>query len=372
MFGSIFTIFFIIAIGYIVGRVQIKGLSLGSSGVLLAALVAGHFGAEVPSAIKNIGLVCFVGAVGVIAGPVFFNNFKQGAIKYILLGILTVLVGAACCAGLEVAFGIPNALCIGMFNGALTSTPGLAAALEATGGDHLTSIGYGIAYPFGVVGVVLFVQLIPKFLGAKSFDGYSDAEETKTTASTSSRADIEIDPFGFCAFSLVIALGFIIGNIKIPLGASSSFSLGSSGGPLIVGLIVGHFGKIGPISIRPQKSTMNVMREFGLVLFLLGAGCEAGHGFIDVIAERGVSLFMAGAVMTLVPMFAAFIAARTVMKMRVFDTLGSICGGMTSTPALGTLIAVAGTDAVAASYAATYPIALIMVVLSSKFMAAVL
>lgn len=59
--------------------------------------------------------------------------------------------------------GLPTALSIGIMTGALTSTPGLAAALEATG-DSIASVGYGIAYPFGVLAVVLFVQLLPKIL----------------------------------------------------------------------------------------------------------------------------------------------------------------------------------------------------------------
>ena len=71
--------------------------------------------------------------------------------------------------------------------------------------------------------------------------------------------------------------------------------------------------------------------------------------------------------MTLVPMFVGYLFASKVLKLSVFNNLGSICGGMTSTPALGTLIRVAGSDDVASAYAATYPVALVMVVLVSQF-----
>ena len=78
-------------------------------------------------------------------------------------------------------------------------------------------------------------------------------------------------------------------------------------------------------------------------------------------------LFVYGAILTLVPMLVGFFVAAKLMKMSILNNLGSITGGMTSTPALGTLIQVAGTEDVASAYAATYPIALISVVLSSQF-----
>ena len=99
----------------------------------------------------------------------------------------------------------------------------------------------------------------------------------------------------------------------------------------------------------------------------MGAGTEAGKGFLAVLEEQGVALFLWGAVMTLVPMVIGYILAVYVFKIDVLSSLGSICGGMTSTPALGTLMAVTKTEAVATAYAATYPIALIFVVLCCQF-----
>ena len=82
--------------------------------------------------------------------------------------------------------------------------------------------------------------------------------------------------------------------------------------------------------------------------------------------QYGVGLFIAGAVITLLPMLVAYFVATKLMKMTTMNTLGSLCGGMTSTPALGVLISVAKTDAVAVAYAATYPIALVAVVIFSQ------
>ena len=112
---------------------------------------------------------------------------------------------------------------------------------------------------------------------------------------------------------------------------------------------------------------LECLREFGLALFLIGAGVEAGAGFIEILKEHGLILFVYGALITLIPMIVGYFVATKFMKLSLFNTLGSICGGMTSTPALGTLIRVTGTDDVASAYAATYPVALVFVVLACQF-----
>ncbi|MBR4868859.1 MAG: permease, partial [Clostridia bacterium] len=106
-------------------------------------------------------------------------------------------------------------------------------------------------------------------------------------------------------------------------------------------------------------------RELGLVLFLVGAGVPGGADFVD---QFDAMYFVYGIIMTIVPMILGFLFAKYVLKLSLLNNLGSITGGMTSTPALGTLINVAGTEDVAAAYAATYPIALIAVVLVSQFL----
>lgn len=371
IFSSELMIVFCIAVlGYALGSITIKGLNLGTSGVLLVALVFGHFGLQVPGTLKNIGLICFVTAVGFIAGPGFFRSFKKKSLSYLLLGVIIILIGAFTCAGVIAFAGIPTDLSVGMMSGALTSTPGLSAAIEATGSD-MASVGYGIAYPFGVLGVVLFVQLIPKFLHvdipAERARLEAAAAAHIKTDETSKREYRMLDEFGLLAFALAAVLGVVIGKIVIPLPGVGSFSLGTSGGPLLSGLVMGHFAHIGPVAIDVPKKTLNVVREVGLALFLMGAGTEAGKGFLEVLAEHGVMLFVWGAVMTLLPMIVGYLLATKVFKIDVLSALGSICGGMTSTPALGTLISSTKTEAVAISYAVTYPLALVFVVLCCQF-----
>ena len=369
--SPIVIVFTIAALGYLLGSVQIKGLSLGTSGILLVALVFGHFDRLVPDVLKNIGLICFVTAVGFIAGPGFFRNFKKSAISYVVLGIVIILVGGLTCVGVMKLGGIDTDLAVGMMSGALTSTPGLAAAKEATGEGSRAAIGYGIAYPFGVVGVVLFVQLIPKLLKvdvAAERERLAAASQPKEAGETAKKSYFHLDEFGLFAFALAAILGVVIGKIEIPLPGGAVFSLGTSGGPLLAGLVMGHFAHVGPVAIDVPKRTLDVVREVGLALFLMGAGTDAGRGFLAILAQYGVSLFLLGAVMTILPMIVGYILAVKVFKIDVISALGSICGGMTSTPALGTLMQVTKTEAVAVAYAATYPLALIMVVLCCQFL----
>ena len=133
-------------------------------------------------------------------------------------------------------------------------------------------------------------------------------------------------------------------------------------------LIFGHFARIGRFNITPKKEVLEIFRELGLVLFLIGAGVDGGSGFVQIIKEEGVMLFVYGAIMTIVPMVLGYIVARYILKLSLLNNLGSLTGGMTSTPALGTLIQVSGTADVASAYAATYPIALVVVVLASQFL----
>ncbi len=379
--------FGILAIGYLLGRITIKGISLGSAGVFLVALVFGCFlypnlsdalgSAEMAKQglkiVENIGLMFFVTAVGFIAGPSFVSNFKKNFKSYVLLGLIIIIMGAAACAG---CIGIGNvmnvesdsetltAMMVGVLAGSLTSTPAFSASKEAFAGmeelENAVSIGYGIAYIFGVIGVVLFVQLMPKLTGAnmenelkliQSIDAGKNKKEHKGKL-------IDMDDFNFMPFALAIVIGICLGSVKF-----GNFSLTTTGGCLVAGLLFGHFGHVGPINLMPSKTTLKVLRELGLVFFLMGAGISGGNGFLEKFKPI---YFLFGVIITIVPMVVGFIVAKYLLKLPLLNNLGSITGGMTSTPALGTLINVAKTEEVANAYAATYPIALISVVLASQ------
>ena len=113
-----------------------------------------------------------------------------------------------------------------------------------------------------------------------------------------------------------------------------------------MGLVFGHFGRIGRVAIMPQQSTLKLFRGLGLVLFLVGAGLPGGAEFV---ANFDPMYFVYGMIMTILPLVVGFLFAKYVLKLSLFNNLGSLTGGMTSTPALGTLISVSGTEAVAAA-----------------------
>ncbi len=367
--NSLLAVFLIASLGYFVGGIRIKGIELGTAGVLLVALVFGHFGVEIPSIIRNFGLATFVCSVGFIAGPKFFRDFKTNAASYILLGFLIILSGGICAVLISLIGGIRPELSVGLLTGALTSTPGLAAAQEAAGElADLATTGYAIAYPFGVIGVVLFVQLVPRILKVDMAEERAHFEAAHTAKIK--RYDgwlFKFDQAGFFAFMVAVVLGILLGNVHVPLPGGATFSLGTTGGPLIMGLLFGHFAHVGHLDLTVPVDELKTFRELGLMLFLIGAGVSGGAGFVETLRREGFILFLYGAIMTLVPMFVGFFVAKYVLKLRLLNNLGSITGGMTSTPALGTLISVAQTDDVASAYAATYPIALVAVVLCSQF-----
>ena len=402
-----FSIMAIIALGYLLGRITIKGISLGTAGVFVVALLYGALfyqdlteilkSAEITSnglkIIENLGLIFFVTSVGFIAGPKFFLNLKKNFKSYILLGLVIILSGGlVCVACYYIGRGAENnpsefaALLDGLLSGSLTTTPGFSAAKETVKNLYASSpdlanvyetavtVGYGIAYLFGVIGVVLFVQLVPKFAKANL------EEERRKLASVDLGTKkeyngklINIDPMGLGVFGFAVLIGLVIGNIRIPLtgqGLSGTcFSLTTTGGTLITALVFGHFGRIGKVSIMPPKKTLECLRELGLMLFLIGAGIAGGANFIRYFKPV---YFLYGALMTLIPMIVGYLVAKYVLKLSLFNALGSITGGMTSTPALGTLIHVTGTEDVASAYAATYPIALLAVVLVSQFLLVIL
>ncbi len=378
-----FSIFAIAAVGYSIGRIEVKGIDLGTAGVFIVALVYGcllytklsdnlmagevTFATDALKIVENMGLVFFVTSVGFIAGPNFFGNLKRNFKSYVLLGAIIILAAAATCV-LCILIGGNftdlehdqfKAILVGILSGALTSTPAFSASKAAVGADLEALVSVGYAYLFGVIGVVLFVQIVPKIMKA---DMNEEVAKIAAKEGGSSRKKnlilTEVDEFGFMAFSLAAVVGILVGSISY-----RNFSLTTTGGCLLTALVFGHYGHIGKISIVPKSSTLKMLRELGLMLFLIGAGVSGGAKFVQYFEPI---YFLYGAIMTILPMIIGFVIAKKILKLPLLNNLGSLTGGMTSTPALGTLINMAGTEDIASAYAATYPIALIAVVLASQ------
>ncbi len=518
-------LFVVIGAGMLFGRIQVFGVSFGSSGVIFSALLLGGVGYGIPAGIGNLGLVLFVYCVGLTAGPTFFRVFKQEGANLAKLGAVIILAGAATTVVCAWLFKVPVDLAAGVLAGSMTSTPALASALDALNHNPNVSVGYGIAYVYGVVGVVLFVQLVPRMLGynleeevrraGKGGGGrriervvievlnpglfgklISENSFTATQRCQISRVgrgdrfvpvtpdtrfeegqvlmavgeddrlpalvefigrqsdkklflDIETERLrvvatspqvldktlrelnllnafgvtitrverntvaivpqadtvlqygdvltaigepkglqGFAAFAghrtraldetdiislaVGISLGLLIGMIPLGLPGGRSFSLGAAGGPLMVALVLAHFGSIGGIRGHVPRAARMLMTEMGLVFFLAGAGVQAGGQFMEVLRQQGPSLLVMGFFVTTVPMLVGYIAAKRFLRMGILETLGAICGGMTCTPGLGALSSKIDSDIPAISYAAVYPVALILVTLAAQIVVQVL
>lgn len=513
----------LIALGYAVGQIKIKGFALESSAILFAALIAGHYGLQIPDLFRNLGLAFFIYSIGLQAGPRFSAFFKKEGLALNLMAFLIVAFGALLTMIGVWLFGFGKEISIGIFTGALTSTPGLAAAVEASGSGQ-SSIGYGIAYPMGVIGVMIFIKFLPMMMRVKVKDVEQQEQEalkqdqlpvvsrhievtnpnvcgkTLKMINLSSMAgvvisrlargsgveipngasvlqkndilrvvgaedkipgavmilgelsdqeipagnldlgrfaitnrkllgkriqeigpmikysanitrvgrsgmDLPVNPamklewgdrvsvvaekqdmeqlkefFGDDikkaeegnVFSIIagIALGILIGMIPFAIGKVISFNLGVTGGVLLSAIFLSNRGHFGPIVWRVPYNIINFIRELGLVLFLCSVGADAGKTFISVIRQNGITLFIFGAFITLLPMFFILFFAVRKYQSSILHLFGLIPGGMTSTPGFAAATALTASETPAAIYAAVYPVAMLSMIIFSKIMAA--
>lgn len=521
--SSYFSVFLIVALGFMLGRVKIKGLSLDVSAVIFIALAFGHLGVTIPKELGNFGLVLFIFTIGIQAGPGFFDSFRTKGKTLILLTILIIASASLTAVGLKYAFGIDTPSIVGLIAGSLTSTPGLAVAIDSTQSPS-ASIAYGIAYPFGVIGVILFVKLLPKLLRVNLDEEARRLEKErrgqfpelktcifkvsneslfgKTLAQLSVRANtgavisrlksgdnimipsahtvisegdviqavgseealnnlaimigqreegelplihtqvqesilltkkdminkqigdlnlqanfgctvtrirrsgIDLSPspelalkFGdklmlvgekdgveavgrllgndekklsdtdFFPIAMGIVLGVLFGKINLSFGNGLSFSPGLTGGVLMMALFLSAIGKTGPILWSMSGPANQLLRQLGLLLFLAEVGTSAGKNLVSTFQESGFLLFGVGALITIVPMLVAAVVGRLVFKINMLDLLGTITGGMTSTPGLAAADSMTDSNIPGVAYATVYPIAMVVLILCIQFIA---
>ncbi|MFA5621181.1 MAG: YidE/YbjL duplication, partial [Thermovirgaceae bacterium] len=148
--------------GLLIGQIQYKGIKLGTSGTLFTGILMGMAGFTVPESYFSWNLVIFVVSVGLLSSEDALEVFKRYGLRFIFLGVIATFVGALVTFLLVKTIGgssMDPLLLAGAYTGALTSSPGLGAALEATGSSPLVTIGYTVTYPFGVIAVVIFIQV---------------------------------------------------------------------------------------------------------------------------------------------------------------------------------------------------------------------
>lgn len=169
----------ICAVGLALGQIKIKGISLGVTFVFFAGIIAGHFGLKVNqdmlTMLQNFGLILFIYALGVQVGPGFFSSFKEGGIKFNMLALLLLVTGTAMAVILHWTTGISIGDMMGLLSGAVTNTPMLGAAQQALlqvepeniEGANNMAMACAVAYPFGLIGMILCVILLRALIGKK-------------------------------------------------------------------------------------------------------------------------------------------------------------------------------------------------------------
>ncbi len=517
LLNPIFALFVIITIGFLVGNIKIGSFSFDVSAVIFVALVFGHFKVIIPPEIERLGMVLFIFTVGIQAGPGFMDSFKKYGRKFALLASLIVVAGFLVAMGLQLIFKIDTGLMAGLFCGALTSTPGLTVAIDASS-SPLASIGYGIAYPFGVIGVVLFIKLLPRFMRisvdkenarvdqeqrndfpmivnqyfvvenesviGKTLSelmirnmtgatisriqhddrGFTPKHNTvlqkgdiiravgtqtaldKVEILIGSRSDktidlsneyhieqvlvtnkqivgrklgdislyqnynavvtrirrsgIDIAPspgttvrFGdkltiaapqemfsslrqylgnnnkmlsdtdFLPIALGIVLGILAGYLEVSFSEYFTLGLGLSGGILLVAIVLSSVGKTGPIIWTMSGSANQLLRQLGLLLFLAGVGTKAGEHLIETVTAYGWMLFLFGLLITVIPMVVGVLLNKYFFKLNFFELIGTLSGGMTSTPGLAACDSLTSSNLPGKAYAAVYPIAMVVLII---------
>ena len=179
----------VIALGVALSKIKIRGISFGVTWILFVGIVAGHYGLTIDHDtlhfIKEFGLILFVYSIGLQVGPGFFSSFKEGGVKMVCCAASVVVLGAITTYIIHLLTGTPMTTMVGVMSGAVTNTPGLGAAqqayADATGvNDPTIALGYAVAYPLGVVGIILSMIAI-RFITRVNY-----VEENKALAAISS------------------------------------------------------------------------------------------------------------------------------------------------------------------------------------------
>lgn len=424
--------------GMLLGKIKLGRFSLGVSGTLFSGLLIGwwavgyagrlklrepgHKAAEellrsgvVPEELFTLFLILFIAAVGLLASKDLGAVLKRYGGRFIIMGLIITFTGAASTyAFARLSAGSNPYEVAGVYTGALTSSPGLAAALEAAkehsagwadryaalnpeekhkflrildpsgkqvpgtqsaltpelkrqfveNAQAAVGTGHSVAYPFGVIVVILAVNFLPKLFRINvEEEKRRFREEMAVTQKKFQGNESGEGSFDVVAFTAACFFGFTIGNLKIPIGPLGDFSLGSTGGVLIGSLILGYIGRLGFMNFRMDTRVLGIIRQLSLAFFLAIVGLKYGFMTIDSLNGSGLYLIAVALLVGFAAVLAGFAVGRYLFKINWVMLSGAICGGMTSTPGLGAAIDSMESDEPAAGYGAIYPFALLWKVL---------
>lgn len=536
---SVLIVALVIAIGLALGKLKVKGVGLGLMWVLFAGLAFGRLGFNLAPQLlhfmKELGLILFVYSIGLEAGPGFFASLRKRGLTLNLLSVFVIALSVVTVIILHYVTGIGMPTLAGLMAGAVTSTPGLGAAQQATSDlagvdEPEIAMAYAVAYPVGVLGVVLVfwvlrhglrirrdkeerqaesglgeaenlsVKTLTVEVGNEQMDGRTVAEvkalaqrefvvprirraeggeeimadgqtvlhmgdrlvvvakpkdvepltvllgkvveqmewercpghlasrdiivtcqevNGKTlrqlalrthfgaTVTRVARAGVELvatpslrlqmgDRLNVVGTEMAlvhtekavgnethtlnfpnlipiflgIALGCVLANVPFIIpGISASLKLGLTGGPLVVAILIGHFGVRHNLVTYNTISANMMMREIGICVFLACVGLGSGRDFVaTVFNAQGAHWLAYGALLTVVPILVGGLVGRCVLHLNYHTLLGVLSGCNTNSAALGYARSLTATNAPSISYSAVYPLAMFLRIITIQIL----
>jgi putative transport protein len=359
-----------IIFGYSLGSIKIRYIKLGSSAILFSGIIISCLKAVltstivvIPDILIPISLAGFISTVGLAASKTIKQILKEFGFKFLVLSLVITLTGSLTTYIFISFYSNLQSSIIGTYVGSLTSSPGLAAAIEAASSiavDQSTSIGlgYSIAYIPGVVIVILFVQIMSS---GKTFNHQAIESEVDIHG-------LQILDFDITGYLLVVLSGIIIGSLKFNPTESTTFSLGVSGGVLLSSLTMGSFKKIGNISFEFNDNHLGIIRDLSLSCFLAIVGLKYGYSSLSTIRSAGLELMIMGLTTGIASIVVGYLFGKYILKIHPVYLIGGICGAMTSTPGLAAAIDSSKNDGVVAGYGAAYPFALIFMIVFTNIL----
>jgi putative transport protein len=224
---SLLVLFVVIGAGYFLGSIAVFRFSLGPAAVLFTGIAVGAIDPRlrIPEFISALGLILFVYTTGLQSGSTFFNSFGARAIRanFAVLGVLSV--AAVLCAAAAVLWHVAPALIVGVFTGSLTNTPALASSIEAIrkatlGSDEAKQwldapvIGYGVTYPFGVIGVLMGFYIFERLMSGKSSNAAEAIEEPAGDLTARSYRVTNPKAAGVPIKKLLAGIGAVLSRMK--------------------------------------------------------------------------------------------------------------------------------------------------------------
>ena len=365
--------------GLLLGKVKVKGVTLGITWVLFVGIALSACGVslnhDMLHFIKEFGLILFVTAVGLQVGPGFFKSFAKGGLSMNLMALVNVALGVGITVLIAKLADQELTDMAGVYTGAITNTPGLSAATQAVGdlgiegaGARLAA-GYAVAYPLAVVGMIACCLLLRPLCGI-------DLKKEPTVAVGADSAEGATEkragkPILLIPIFVIIALGIVLGSIPIPVGMKAPVKLGLAGGPLVVALIGGWLGvKRGWFTTDfTEGHGVHMLREVGIALFLAGVGLGAGADFVDTVKVHYMWVVY-GVIITMVPPLLVTLFGRLVLKMNYYTLMGFIGGSHTDPPTLAfaNTVAPEGCKLPNTGYATVYPLTMFLRIFTAQLL----